>query len=125
MLPRSERLCKRSDFLWLQQKGKLYRSKLLRLVLARKNPPARLIGFTVSKRISKKAVERNRLKRQLRSACRSFLPLIAGDVCLLFIAQGAVLNCSFAEIQAQMGRLLEDAGVLMETVDVASANSSD
>ena len=125
MLPRSERLCKRSDFLWLQQKGKLYRSKLLRLVLAHKNPPTRLIGFTVSKRISKKAVERNRLKRQLRSACRSFLPLIASDACLLFIAQEAVLNCSFAEIQAQMGRLLKDAGVLREAAGVASADLSD
>ncbi len=125
MLPRCERLRKRKDFLWLRQKGRLYRSTFLRLVVIRNTPSSRLIGFTVSKQISKKAVERNRLKRQLRSACRSFLPLIPEDVCLLFIAQRSILGHSFQEIQSQIALLLKDARILLEAPCVASTGSPD
>ncbi len=111
MLPREERLCRRNDFSHLQKAGRSLRSRLLRLIVAPAPDERRLVGFTVSKRISKKATERNRIKRRLRSAYRVFYPQVNRGVFLLFVAQDAILNASFDEIQIQIKRLLGEAGV--------------
>lgn len=113
MLPREERLCQRNDFLQLQ-KGRSYRSKVLRLVVATVSDGRRLAGFTVSKRISKKATERNLIKRRLRAAYRCFYPQVSHGVSLLFIAQESIRVATYPEILNQMERLLKDARVLTE-----------
>lgn len=69
-----DRLKKRSDFLCVQQKGRKWVAKGL-IVEICDNQTAKLrFGITVSKKFSKLAVARNRLKRQLRSICLETLP---------------------------------------------------
>ncbi|PIQ24205.1 ribonuclease P protein component [bacterium (Candidatus Blackallbacteria) CG17_big_fil_post_rev_8_21_14_2_50_48_46] len=125
MLPREERLCRRDDFLRLQKKGKMFRSRLLRLVVAPAPDEQRLAGFTVSKRISKKATERNRIKRRLRAAYRCFYPQVAKGVFLLFIAQDAIRDAGFEEIQRQIDRLLREAGLTTGAYAGTSVRTSD
>jgi ribonuclease P protein component len=125
MLPHEERLCKRDDFIRLQKTGKSLRSRLLRLIVAKSPEQQRLAGFTVSKRISKKATDRNLIKRRLRSAYRSFYPQVNRGVLLLFVAQDAIRNASFEEIQIQMKRLLCEAGVYTVNHVSTPARSSD
>ena len=64
------RLKKRSDFLYVQKQGKKWIAKSMIVEVADNQLESLRYGITVSKKISKKAVERNRLKRRLRAvAC--------------------------------------------------------
>lgn len=71
------RLQKRSDFLYVQGQGKKWVSKGLVLQVA-PNPAGEIrIGYTVTKKISKKAVVRNRIKRRLRALAADIMPFYA------------------------------------------------
>lgn len=68
-----------------------------------KNCPTR-VGFVVSKKIHKRAVKRNRIKRLLRENIRLMLknqdlPLINDYQSLIFMAKHNILNRNFEEIR--------------------------
>ena len=69
MLPAANRLRRQSDFQRLFRGGRTVRGKFLILRIARTARTTRA-GFVVSTAVSKAAVDRNRLKRQLRAAAR-------------------------------------------------------
>lgn len=70
-------LCARSDFLSIQHKGKKWVSNGL-ILQARENDLGLVrIGFTVSKKVDKRAVVRNRIKRRLRAAAADVLSVSA------------------------------------------------
>jgi len=79
------RLKGRSDFLRVQQGGRKWVSKSLILQVAPCPHDAPIaaqqcrVGFTVSKRVSKSAVVRNRVKRRLRALAYDVLPLCAAQ----------------------------------------------
>lgn len=68
---------KRAEFLHIQQSGKKWVSHGLILQTAPNIDNLRRIGFTVSKRVDKSAVKRNRIKRRLRAVAADILPLMA------------------------------------------------
>jgi len=76
MLKRSERIKYSGLFTQAFQKGKKYYSNNLCLVVTKSREHLRdqlpLTGFVISKTYSKKAVERNRIKRQLREIYRLY-----------------------------------------------------
>lgn len=74
-----DRLKKRSDFLWAQGNGKKWVAKGLVLMIVPNEGLGRRFGITVTKRLSKKAVDRNRMKRRLRSVACDILPVNARD----------------------------------------------
>lgn len=81
--PHLDTIKKRSDFLAVGKTGKKFSCSLF-VVMAQPRPPASpslmplppvppdllRVGYTVSKKVSKKAVTRNRIKRRLREAVR-------------------------------------------------------
>lgn len=72
------------------------------------------IAFAVGLKISKSAVKRNRVKRQLREVVRLLLKdqcLQAGHY-LLFIAKPAILAKNYAEISKEIELLLAKSGIL-------------
>ena len=65
----------RGDFLKIQSKGRKWVSHgLILQVLASEDADKKRIGYTVSKKVSKSAVKRNRIKRRLRAAAADVLP---------------------------------------------------
>jgi ribonuclease P protein component len=87
VLSQLHRLRKRQDFALVYQRGKsVYGGNLN--VRVRKNLalgesgsvltalPATRFGISVSQKVSKRAVQRNRIKRQLRAVCRHLLPRV-------------------------------------------------
>ena len=69
-----ERLKKRRDFLAAAKGSKMPRRAFVLESRVRGDDGAARIGFTVSKRVSKKAVERNRIRRRLKEAVRQVAP---------------------------------------------------
>lgn len=67
--PRAARLLRAADFAALRQRSRRVSSQYFTAEVARATPLARL-GLAVSKRVSKHAVERNRIKRLVRDSFR-------------------------------------------------------
>jgi ribonuclease P protein component len=72
-LKRALRLRKNTDFQRVRQHGRKTASRLLVLMCAPNSLATVRVGFVVSKRISKHAVERNYIKRLLSEAIRPLL----------------------------------------------------
>ncbi|MAI62695.1 MAG: ribonuclease P protein component [Micavibrio sp. TMED27] len=68
---------KRTDFLHIQGKGKKWVSSSLILQTHLNDLNEKRVGYTVTKRVSKSAVVRNRIKRRLRAVAADILPDIA------------------------------------------------
>lgn len=73
-------LVKRSDFLCVQSKGQKWVSQSFVIQILKNDLDVIRIGYTVSKKIFKSAVKRNRVKRRLRA--------VAADVILTRAVSG-------------------------------------
>jgi ribonuclease P protein component len=111
-LNRELRLRKSSEFQQIRQQGRSLTSRLLILAWM-PNEVARLrIGFVVSKRISKHAVERNYIKRLLSEAIRSSLPELPRNWDIVLSARNAVVTADVYTLQQDIRALLRRAGLL-------------
>lgn len=84
-----------------------------RLLAVRSAPnemPLSRYAFSISKRVAKQAVIRNRLRRRLREALRS-LPVIEGrDV--VIVARPAAMQADFQALNAELTKLMGRARLL-------------
>ena len=72
-------LTDRRSFLDIQSKGKKWVSRSLIVCIKDNDLGYKRVGFTVSKRVDKSAVKRNRIKRRLRAVAADVLSLNAKD----------------------------------------------
>ncbi len=107
-----EPLRRRADFEQVFASGQLVRGRSLAVrVLERGEGPAR-VGFAIGKRLDKRAVVRNRVRRRLREAIRP-LPLRDGyDVVVL--GRRSALTASFSALREDVEGLLRRAGLVDE-----------
>lgn len=75
------RIKSRPDFLKIQRKGEKWVSHGLIVQVMPNNLGEKRVGFTVSKKINKSAVKRNRIKRRLRAVAADILPTYAKASC--------------------------------------------
>ena len=68
-MEKSIRLRKNRDYAVVYKKGKHYWNHQFTMILKKRNGPGTRVGFSVSKKYGN-AVERNRIKRQLREIIR-------------------------------------------------------
>ena len=73
------------------------------------DPSGPRVGLTVGKVIGK-AHERNRIKRRMREALRRHVSLLPGGFDLIFHPRRKVLTMEFAQLEAEIVRILEQAG---------------
>ena len=79
MLPYKNRLIKRTDFEKVYKYGRLFYFENIAIKIIKNGIDESRIGFSVGIKFSKKAVERNRIKRQLREIFRKILEKIEKD----------------------------------------------
>ena len=107
MLPKKHRLVKKKDFKLAFEKGTSYFSPAVNLVVSKNNDASYfLIGFIISNKVSKKAVVRNKIKRQMRAILRSFLSTLKGGGSLIFIAKKSLLDSNYHELERDIRTLL-------------------
>ncbi len=117
-LPKPHRLRRRQDFQKVYQQGKRHQQVHLTLRSLRylpastENPPATRFGISVSQKVSKKAVIRNLLKRQVKAALRQLLPQITSGWSVVIGVRPSAQGCEYVEILRELEQLLTAAEVL-------------
>lgn len=111
MLKRHLRLCRSKDFEQLRQLGISYKHPVLTLSFISNRLTHNRYGFIVPKRFGK-AVQRNRVKRQLREATRQLHPHLRMGYDLIFIVKQAALGKSTLYLQNVMTDLCRRAQLL-------------
>jgi ribonuclease P protein component len=117
-LPKANRLKARQDFSAVFRKGIRRQARHLILRAWRHSAatteleiPAR-IGFSISQKVSKKATQRNRIKRQLRAAFRQLLPRLKCGWLLVVVVKPEAQECDYQQFLQELEQLLADAEVL-------------
>lgn len=64
-------------------------------------------GFTVSKKVSKSAVKRNRIKRRMREVYRRSKSMLPENVSVIIRALPQALGADFNEIEAEIHSLFK------------------
>lgn len=111
-LKRALRLRKGREFQQVRQQGRRITSRLLALAWMPNDVAQLRIGFVVSKRISKRAVDRNYLKRLLSEALRSSLGELPGGWDIVFSAKKETLGADLHTLEQDMPALLHRAHLL-------------
>ena len=113
MLPRKYRLTQNYDFEKVKNEGEFYQSKYFALlVVNRKDDQCSKIGFVVSKKVSKLAVKRNKVKRMLRNIVSGNLANIVAGYDLVFLGKKIILSSDKKDIQKQVTKTLSSANLI-------------
>jgi ribonuclease P protein component len=118
-LPKPYRLRRRQDFQKVYQHGKRHQQAHLTLRSLRQLPdsttenlPATRFGISVSQKVSKKAVVRNLLKRQVKAALRQLLPQVVRGWSVVIGVRPSAQGCEYVEILRELEQLLAAAEVI-------------
>lgn len=113
MLPKQNRLNKKSDLEKVFKEGRSFKNSTFVLRFTKNNlkNPARF-GIIVSGKVSKKAVIRNKIKRRIRAVIRELLVKIKPGTWVVLIAQDLAAQKSFQEIKEQLINLFYKAKIL-------------
>ena len=113
MLPRQYRLVGEKNFVRLKKYGRLYKGEFLGLIAYKSNRNTNSrIGFTVSLKVSKRAIERNKLRRKLREIVFPLVEKLGNGYDLLFLAKSKSLAASGENLREEVTRLLKESGGL-------------
>jgi len=111
-LNRALRLRKSSEFQRVRQQGRSITSRLLILAWTPNDVAQLRIGFVISKRISKRAVDRNYLKRLFGEAIRPLLPELAPGWDIVISARKDALTADLHMLEQDIPALLRRARLL-------------
>jgi len=70
------------------------------------------MGISISQKVSKRAVVRNRIKRQIRAVWHQFLPLLSPGWDVVIVVKPTADQCNYSEILQELEKLLVEAEVL-------------
>lgn len=102
MLPKINRLTKKKDFELVFKKGEVFKNTFLLCKTMKNNLKESRFGFVVSKKISSKAVVRNRVKRRLRQAFINNMRKFNPPIDVVVIALSGIEKKEFLEIQEKV-----------------------
>lgn len=111
-LKRALRLRKSKDFQRVKQQGRSRTSRLLVLTFAPNDLATLRVGFVVSQRVSKRAVERNYVKRLLSEAIRPILVKIPPGWDLVISAKTSIIGVKLLDLAEDLRMVLRRAQLL-------------
>lgn len=81
------------------------------LVIVNKSAvPLSRLGITISRKIDKRAVVRNSLKRKVREIFRHFRSRLKSSIDIVVVARKGAPNCSYSEMKRQIWGTLQYNG---------------
>ncbi|MBL7156084.1 MAG: ribonuclease P protein component [Candidatus Pacebacteria bacterium] len=112
MLYKENRLRLKKDFEKVFKNGKGFHQDFLFLKLLGNDKKQTRVGFVVSKKISNKAVIRNKVKRRLREIIRDQITEINQGFDIVLVALPGLEEKDFSEIKNMVNNLLNKAGII-------------
>jgi ribonuclease P protein component len=102
MLNKSNRLLKKKDFDAVWQRGRSSFDKILGIKVLANGRELNRFGVLAGLKFSKKAVERNKVKRRLRELIRHESPLLNDGFDIILTVLPAARSSKFAELQRSL-----------------------
>ncbi|MBU1127025.1 MAG: ribonuclease P protein component [Patescibacteria group bacterium] len=110
MLSKKNRFPLKKDFTAFKTKAALYQSPIFGLLVLENKEDVLRFGFIVSKKIDKRAVVRNRIKRVLSEAVFLNLGKIKHGYDFVFLAKKEILGNSFSQVSLEIEKLFSELG---------------
>jgi ribonuclease P protein component len=107
VLKKINRISKKNEFEEVKNKGVMVNTPLFGLKLMKKEDKEKKFGFVVSKKISKRAVDRNRIRRLLAEAIRKKLKSFDEGVRGVFLIKREILGKKLIDIEENLGKCLK------------------
>jgi ribonuclease P protein component len=107
VLKKINRIGSKKDFLEIKNKGQMYYSPIFGLLTLKKEDEEKKFGFIISKKISKRAVDRNKIKRYLSEAVRRSLKDIKEGTRGVFLVKREILNKKLEEIVVEVEKIFK------------------
>jgi ribonuclease P protein component len=92
MLQKKQRLTKKKEFEKITQKGKAYYSQILMLKILKNDLAYSRFGIIVSNKVSKKASQRNLIKRRVREIIRLNLNRVKSGYDVVIIVSPKIID---------------------------------
>ena len=106
MLPQANRLRKQKDFDAVFQRGRAAGNEFFNLKFHPNQQVVSRFGLVVSGQVSKRAVRRNRLRRQIIEILRAVWPNIKPGLDIVIVVKPATLKINAPELKQSLLRLL-------------------
>lgn len=111
MLPKENRLKKKKDFQKVFSSGEMVQGETVGVLFSKTKDKTR-VGIVVSSKVSKKAVERNRVRRAVQESFRKFLPRITQPLDIVVLVKKKILEKSAVEVENDLEQVLKTRKVL-------------
>jgi len=112
MLPRENRLIQKKDFEEIHRSGSFFSFGRLSLKTKKNNLNKTRIGFSIGIKFSPKAVERNKIKRQLREIARKDLGKLREGFDIIISVNSKEKNTPSEELEKNLNILFEKAKLI-------------
>lgn len=113
MLLKANRLAQDRDFKKIFAKGKSFYSANLRVRLAVNKLPDTRFGIVVSTKVSKKATDRNRVKRIIRETIRELISEVKSGFDVVIVAKPSIINLKSSEVIEETKLLLKKSKLVV------------
>ena len=107
MLKRENRIRSKKEFFEIKNKGRVSYSPFFGWLFNKENDELKKFGFIVSKKISKKAVDRNRIRRILSEIIRKNLDKFENGTRLVFLTKQEILGKKTEEVESEIKKFLK------------------
>jgi len=107
MLPKENRLKKKKEFEAVFKGGRHIKSQNFFIKYLANGTDKARIGFVVSKKVSKRAVDRNKAKRRMREAFRDIDGRLKDGISIIVVAYPSLKDVKFKEALAEIESALK------------------
>lgn len=107
VLKRENRIRSKKEFFEIKNKGRVSYSPLFGWLICKENDDSKKFGFIVSKKISKKAVDRNKIRRVLSEIVRKNLDKFEKGTRLVFLTKQEILGKKMEEVEKEVGKFIK------------------
>jgi ribonuclease P protein component len=108
MLPKKYKLKKDKDFKRIFRKGKEYQGNFLKIKLLKNDLQVNRFAIVIGVKISKKAVQRNLIKRRIEETIHANLNNFQNGWDMIILPQREILDKNYQEIKESLMELLKN-----------------
>lgn len=112
MLAGANRLRRKKDFQKVYKGGKTLRTTFFRIKTVENHTKHSRYGIVIANKVIKKAVDRNRKKRQVRAVLGELIDTITKGYDIVVLAQSNIAEASHEEIQKDLKKSFQKIGFL-------------